>query len=90
MRASQLPSAALQDSSALAVQLGVASRRRGGSGGGQRRRRAVLRKSAELRSAFVAPPLPRRFLTDKGIEYLREYLGLPSDVVPATLKKSAK
>ncbi|KAJ9518658.1 hypothetical protein QJQ45_018653, partial [Haematococcus lacustris] len=28
------------------------------------------------------------FLTDKGIEYLREYLGLPQDVVPATLKKS--
>ncbi|KAL6765611.1 ribosomal protein S10 component of cytosolic 80S ribosome and 40S small subunit [Haematococcus lacustris] len=30
------------------------------------------------------------FLTDKGIEYLREYLGLPQDVVPATLKKSQK
>ncbi len=35
-------------------------------------------------------PSPRRFLTDKGIEYLREYLGLPQDVVPATLKKSTK
>jgi hypothetical protein len=30
------------------------------------------------------------FLTDKGIEYLREYLNLPADVVPATLKKSAR
>jgi hypothetical protein len=31
-----------------------------------------------------------RFLTDKGIEYLREYLNLPADVVPATLTKSAR
>eukprot|EP00199_Chlamydomonas_sp_CCMP681_P003380 CAMPEP_0119105508 /NCGR_PEP_ID=MMETSP1180-20130426/3431_1 /TAXON_ID=3052 ORGANISM="Chlamydomonas cf sp, Strain CCMP681" /NCGR_SAMPLE_ID=MMETSP1180 /ASSEMBLY_ACC=CAM_ASM_000741 /LENGTH=180 /DNA_ID=CAMNT_0007090561 /DNA_START=119 /DNA_END=661 /DNA_ORIENTATION=- len=30
------------------------------------------------------------FLTDKGIEYLREYLGLPQDVVPATMKKSQR
>lgn len=30
------------------------------------------------------------FLTNKGIEYLREYLNLPEDVVPATLKKSAR
>jgi small subunit ribosomal protein S10e len=30
------------------------------------------------------------FLTDKGIEFLREYLNLPADVVPATLKKSAR
>ena len=29
-------------------------------------------------------------LTDKGIEYLREYLALPSEIVPATLKKSAR
>ena len=34
--------------------------------------------------------LPFRFLTDKGIDYLREYLGLPQDVVPATLKKSQR
>lgn len=33
---------------------------------------------------------PPRFLTDKGIEYLREYLNLPADVVPATLKKAAR
>ncbi len=31
-----------------------------------------------------------RFLTDEGIEYLREYLNLPSDIVPATLKKSTR
>lgn len=31
-----------------------------------------------------------RFLTDKGIEYLREYLNLPSEIVPATLKKSTR
>lgn len=31
-----------------------------------------------------------RFLTNEGIEYLREYLNLPNDVVPATLKKSAR
>jgi len=30
------------------------------------------------------------FLTDKGIEYLREYLNVPPEVVPATLKKSAR
>jgi len=29
-------------------------------------------------------------LTDKGIEYLREYLHVSADTVPATLKKSAK
>ena len=34
--------------------------------------------------------LLRRFLTNEGIEYLREYLNLPADVVPATLKKSAR
>lgn len=27
-------------------------------------------------------------LTDEGIKYLREYLGLPEDIVPATLKKT--
>jgi small subunit ribosomal protein S10e len=29
------------------------------------------------------------FLTDTGIEYLREYLNLPADVAPATLKAKA-
>jgi hypothetical protein len=38
---------------------------------------------------FCCSSVPR-FLTDKGIEYLREYLNLPADVVPATLKKSAR
>jgi hypothetical protein len=39
---------------------------------------------------FSGKPLPRphRFLTNKGIDYLREYLNLPSEIVPATLKKS--
>ena len=27
------------------------------------------------------------FLTDEGIEYLREYLHLPAEIVPSTLKK---
>ena len=31
-----------------------------------------------------------RFLTDKGIDHLREYLNLPADVVPSTLKKSTR
>ena len=31
-----------------------------------------------------------RFLTDEGIEFLREYLNLPSEIVPATLKKSTR
>ena len=30
------------------------------------------------------------FLTDSGIEFLREYLNLTSEVVPATLKKSTR
>lgn len=29
------------------------------------------------------------YLTVEGIEYLREYLHLPEEIVPATLKKSA-
>lgn len=30
------------------------------------------------------------FLTDEGIEHLREVLALPEEIVPATLKKSAR
>eukprot|EP00499_Haloplacidia_sp_CaronLabIsolate_P007630 CAMPEP_0196772186 /NCGR_PEP_ID=MMETSP1104-20130614/2086_1 /TAXON_ID=33652 /ORGANISM="Cafeteria sp., Strain Caron Lab Isolate" /LENGTH=169 /DNA_ID=CAMNT_0042142319 /DNA_START=42 /DNA_END=552 /DNA_ORIENTATION=+ len=30
------------------------------------------------------------FLTDEGIEYLREYLHLPADIIPDTLKKSTR
>jgi small subunit ribosomal protein S10e len=30
------------------------------------------------------------FLTNDGIEFLRTYLNLPSEIVPATLKKQAK
>lgn len=30
------------------------------------------------------------FLTNSGIEYLREYLSLPAEIVPATLKKSTR
>ncbi|KAG0007314.1 hypothetical protein BGZ81_004991, partial [Podila clonocystis] len=29
-------------------------------------------------------------LTDAGIEYLREYLHLPSEIFPATFKKTAR
>lgn len=29
------------------------------------------------------------YLTNSGIEYLRQYLALPADIVPATLKASA-
>jgi small subunit ribosomal protein S10e len=29
------------------------------------------------------------YLTNEGIDYLRQYLALPSDIVPATLKASA-
>mmetsp|Transcript_1524 Transcript_1524/g.2522 ORF Transcript_1524/g.2522 Transcript_1524/m.2522 type:complete len:133 (+) Transcript_1524:157-555(+) len=29
------------------------------------------------------------YLTNEGIEYLREYLALPADIVPETLKKAA-
>merc|ERR1711924_458556 len=30
------------------------------------------------------------YLTNEGIEYLREYLHLPEEIVPATLKKSSR
>jgi len=30
------------------------------------------------------------YLTNEGIEYLREYLNLPAEIVPATLKKSTR
>ena len=30
------------------------------------------------------------FITDTGIEYLREYLNVPAEVVPATLMKSTR
>lgn len=30
------------------------------------------------------------YLTNEGIEYLREYLSLPAEIVPATLKKSTR
>lgn len=30
------------------------------------------------------------YLTNEGIEYLREYLHLPAEIVPATLKKQAE
>ena len=29
------------------------------------------------------------YLTNEGIEYLRQYLALPEEIVPATLKKAA-
>ena len=29
------------------------------------------------------------YLTEEGVEYLREYLHLPQEIVPATLKKQA-
>jgi len=47
-------------------------------------------KSKELVSERFAWRHFYWFLTDKGIEYLREYLNLPADVVPATLTKSAR
>merc|ERR1712078_533206 len=30
------------------------------------------------------------YITDEGIEYLREYLHLPAEIVPATLKKASR
>jgi len=43
-----------------------------------------------LTNSTKAASFKCRFLTDEGIEYLREYLNLPSDIVPATLKKSTR
>ena len=44
---------------------------------------AVLRRVCGNRQFFYW------YLTVEGIEYLREYLHLPEEIVPATLKKSA-
>ena len=41
-------------------------------------------------SMHVLRPTAHRFLTDKGIEHLREYLNLPEEIVPSTLKKSTR
>lgn len=32
----------------------------------------------------------RRYLENEGIEYLRSYLHLPSEIVPSTLKRAAR
>merc|ERR1712054_572155 len=49
--------------------------------------------SAELLTMLV-PKKDRlivyKYLTDEGIEYLREYLHLPAEIVPATLKQSRR
>lgn len=51
-----------------------------------------LMKSLESR-AFVRVTFNWQYnycyLTDEGIEYLRAYLGLPAEIVPATHKKAA-
>lgn len=51
---------------------------------------ALLTAGAPTTTFPTPPPTPRRFLTDSGIEYLREFLNLPSEIVPATLKKSTR
>ncbi len=70
---------------------------REGGGVGRRfrwygRAEAGISRRAAHRSHFTAPlsTPPPRFLTDSGIEYLREFLNLPSEIVPATLKKSTR
>jgi small subunit ribosomal protein S10e len=47
-------------------------------------------KQQRARPLSCSPLLstPNRYLTNEGIEYLREYLCLPAEIVPATLKKS--
>ena len=44
-------------------------------------------KSRELVTELFAWRHYYWFLTSEGIEYLRVYLNLPSEIVPATLKK---
>jgi len=48
----------------------------------------VGKLSLEVVAHFVSSPC--RYLTNDGIEHLRTYLNLPSEIVPATLKKSAR
>lgn len=59
--------------------------------GAQSAARPAVCAVAQL-NAPAPPPTPtqRRFLTDSGIEFLREFLNLPSEIVPATLKKSTR
>jgi len=50
--------------------------------------RALLKPGTAPLRTRPRLPLDSRYLTDSGIEYLRTYLNLPSEIVPATLKKS--
>jgi hypothetical protein len=60
-------------------------------GGFIRSRQRSLTSSCHPSRCSLPRLLPtRRFLTDSGIEYLREFLNLPSEIVPATLKKSTR
>lgn len=34
--------------------------------------------------------MPFRYLTNEGIDYLRQYLHLPTEIVPSTLKRTAR
>lgn len=47
-------------------------------------------KSKELVTELFAWRHYYWFLTDEGIEFLRTYLNLPAEIVPATLKKSTR
>ncbi len=54
------------------------------------RMHAFMHACMGCQRCLITPLRCCRFLTDKGIEYLREYLNLPSEIVPATLKKTTR
>ena len=77
----------------------LCSRTGGGSHCRDRRCRHAAARIADCASclasaSLISPSFSRQYLyytlTDKGIEYLREYLHVSEDTVPATLKKASK
>ena len=53
------------------------------------RARVSAHDAREAGAALTAVAV-HRFLTDKGIDHLREFLNLPEEIVPSTLKKSTR
>ena len=41
-----------------------------------------------VQEAMIETKVHRRYLTNEGIQYLRDYLHLPSEIVPSTLKRA--
>lgn len=56
----------------------------------RRRIRENIGKFFSFGTLAVVPTQQHRYLENEGIEYLRTYLHLPSEIVPSTLKRAAR